>query len=249
MACCDQLPCAKYTAHWCNCVPFLHKQRHHVFATLFVLQLLAIIPASIAVLGVAKGRQLTIAGWAYERINGKNGFPDSHIYVGLNGLYTRGSAFGRQFMTWTEAKNSVPSSKKDNLNSCKHAAKDEISTAIIGLVTILPSLATIYIRSKAETDSGCNKFAGILAGVAGCFVTLNSLSTFIDKCYDSLPTKFEVDGIVIGKGDKYIGPGFNCEVLVATVSLIVGLVHSLVPVPDEKDPLLDKPVASATTTL
>lgn len=249
MACCEQLPCATYTAHLCNCLPVLHKQRHRVFAILFVIQLLAIIPASIAILGVAKGRQLTIGGWAYERINGKNGFPDSHIYVGLNGLYTRGSAFGREFMTWTEAKKAVPSSKKDNLNRCKHAAKDEISTAIIGLVAILPALGTIYIRSKPETDSGCNKFAGILAGVTGCIVTLNSLSTFVDKCYETLPTKFEVDGVVIGEGEKYIGPGLNCEVIVATVSFIVGVIHSLVPVPADKDPLLDKPDGSAANTL
>lgn len=236
--CCEHTPCG-FAGTKCNCAPGLEKHRKPVFTTMIVIQVLAIVPASIALLGAARGRQLVIGNWAHESINGKNGFGDFHLYIGFRGIYTRGSLFGREFWTWTEAKENVPSNKKDNLNSCKGAARSELTTAIIALVTIPPAVGTLLGRVTPQLDSGCQKFGGILAGFLGCFATIYSMGTFNSKCFRNLPTKYTIDGVIVGEGNKHIGPGLYCEIVVAVIAFCTGLTHLIMPTPVEPTPLLD----------
>mmetsp|Transcript_15011 Transcript_15011/g.47186 ORF Transcript_15011/g.47186 Transcript_15011/m.47186 type:complete len:273 (+) Transcript_15011:23-841(+) len=237
-ACCEKLPCARIGEKWCQCFPSLERHRFHLMTGLLVLQILVIIPACIAIVGLVRDKQLTFAAWAVEDIDGKNGYSDFHLFIGLRGMYVRGGPVGRTSWTWTEAKKYVPDGKKDNLNSCKHAASDTISTVILGLFTVFPSAATIYARIKPETDTGCQKFLGIMSGCMGCYTTLNSLGTFLQDCYQGLPTRYEYDGVTVGEGSKEIGAGAICESLVAGVALITAFFHLILPVPEKKEPLM-----------
>eukprot|EP00634_Sargassococcus_sp_CCMP2135_P013427 CAMPEP_0198656598 /NCGR_PEP_ID=MMETSP1467-20131203/10252_1 /TAXON_ID=1462469 /ORGANISM="unid. sp., Strain CCMP2135" /LENGTH=256 /DNA_ID=CAMNT_0044392647 /DNA_START=35 /DNA_END=805 /DNA_ORIENTATION=+ len=235
---CEKCPCG-VLAGMCNCFEFLAPHRRAIFLTLFAVQFIAVVPAAIALVASARGRQLTFSCWAFEDVDGKNGYGDWNLYIGFRGAYTRGDV-GREFLSWTELKDLVQSGKKDNVNDCKEAALSEISTAVTGLVTILPSLATLWTRAHEQFDTGCNKFIGVASGFGGGIMTLASLQTFVAKCFRQLPTTFRLDdGTVFGKGDKSHGPGLICEGLLVAVTLLCGLVHLIMPVPPQKPPLLD----------
>lgn len=234
-AACESCPCA-YVGSCCQCCAPLEKARKPLFYTLFAIQFLAFVPAAIGLVGTARGRQLTIGAWAVEDVDGKNGNPDAHLFVGLHGMYVRGGPSGREFLTWTEVKETVPSGKRDNINQCKHAAIDEIFTAILGVVTIVPSLTTLFTRAHAEYDTGCNKFIGVLAGIGGGIMSYTSLQTFVSECFRELPTKFVDDnGVTTGSGNKNYGPGFVCECLLVIISVTCGIVHLLMPVAPKSD--------------
>jgi len=232
---CAKSPCGRLGT-CCNFFPFLEKYRQQILLFIFVVNVATFIPAIMALFAAARGKQLVLVNWANLDANLKNGEPDGHLYVGFYGVYERGGFAGRTFLSWNELKDYVPPGKKDNLSSCKHSAKDVISTAAMGLFTILPSLAAIWTRKYF--DNGCNKFVGVLSGVAGGISSISSLATFRNACYRNLPTTFYSDGVNIGSADKSLGPGFTCEIVVIIVCIFTGLVHLILPVPPNSDPLI-----------
>eukprot|EP00602_Paraphysomonas_sp_CaronLab_P003478 CAMPEP_0185024610 /NCGR_PEP_ID=MMETSP1103-20130426/7760_1 /TAXON_ID=36769 /ORGANISM="Paraphysomonas bandaiensis, Strain Caron Lab Isolate" /LENGTH=207 /DNA_ID=CAMNT_0027557627 /DNA_START=158 /DNA_END=781 /DNA_ORIENTATION=+ len=156
---------------------------------------------------------------------------NSEYFVGLKEVVIKVDGFDEISSKWEDT--SCPDSYCDD---CKDACDSSITTAIMSLITCLPTLATDFQRSTVKGDLNCQKFMGIFTGVVGTITTLAALSSYADGCYRNLPNDD-------GSGNEltwYLGPGFTCLLLATFLKPVDVLIHLLTPVGKKEVPLNEK---------
>ncbi|CAE7569301.1 unnamed protein product [Symbiodinium microadriaticum] len=120
-------------------------------------------------------------------------------------------------------------------SDCKDACASSITTAIIALITCIPTLQTDLQRSTIKGDLNCQKFMGMFTGFVGTMSTLIALSSYADGCYRNLPDEDPRGSEIVW----YLGPGFTCLLVATLLKPIDFLIHLLMPVekPEEETDL------------
>jgi hypothetical protein len=96
-------------------------------------------------------------------------------------------------------------------------------TAIMGVATLLPQLATDLLRSQADLGLRCQKVFGLLTGIWGL---VSSLSIFARTCRRDLEA-------VRGSADFAYGPGFICFAVATFLKAFDVIAHAILAVPED----------------
>jgi hypothetical protein len=173
----------------------------------FILSLVAVIGAS------TDSDTVENTNWTYAESGGVKS------YIGLTTVVVDVNGATSSYK-WSDA-----SCVDSYCNDCKDACNSALGTAIINLITCLPSITLDLQRSSEKSDMNSVKFMSIFTGIVGTISTLTALSSYADGCYNNLPSSV----------DLHLGPGFCC-LLVATLLKPVDVVlHLLLPVPAKED--------------
>jgi hypothetical protein len=114
----------------------------------------------------------------------------------------------------------------DFCQDCADAAIGTESGAFLGFITMIIQINGNIGRSTVEGDMNCQKWMGILTGIAGFISTMASLSNFSSVCYKNIP-EYE-NGINIHPA---LGPSFYCTFFATLLKLFEIFVNVIVPAP------------------
>lgn len=139
----------------------------------------------------------------------------------------------------------------DCCKDCKDSVAGTVTSAVMGLITMLPQMGTNLQRSRRDGDLNCQKYMAIFTGFVGIFSNLGTISNFQAGCFNDLPTSYDPpDG-----GGSYdisyrVGPAIWCLIFATILKVFDIIFNVLLPVPtkgywgDESDtiddPVLDK---------
>jgi len=191
------------------------------FAT--VLSVIGTLFAILSCMGISDDLD-TIKNFAWSYGEGQGPLDGFEIYIGLSGTVEcpiTGDCVYSDFDS-----GDIACSEKW-CQDCKDASSDSIPTAIMGVITYLPSIATDLQRSTREGDINCQKFAGIFSGILGTVTTLSAVGTYVDACHNGL-----ADNTV--NIDWVLGPGLAFLFLSAAMKPFDAIFHLILPTPLEK---------------
>jgi len=116
---------------------------------------------------------------------------------------------------------------------CKHC-KDSCTSsfvAVIGTLIFLPGCWYVdYTRSKAETDTNCDKFQGAVGNILGGLLTLASISSFGRFCDENLPDVVQYQGATFHL-DYNLGWCYIALIVACCLFALGGCVHLLIKTP------------------
>lgn len=91
---------------------------------------------------------------------------------------------------------------EDACEDCSDAASSTVATAIMGVVTTLPTILTDIQRSTRAGDLNCQKVMAVLTGLLGGLSSLATLITYGQNCWK-----------VSNASNAHAGPGFILQLL------------------------------------
>jgi hypothetical protein len=150
---------------------------------------------------------------------------------------------------WTDA-----DCAEDFCDECLDATDGTITSAVVGLITMLPQITTNLQRSAPSGDLHCQKWMGMLTSLLGCAGGIISLYSYQSGCYSNLPS------IINGHDVSYhLGPAYYCMLVATLLKPCDFFINLVIPVPaqgywrqpdDErilKDTLIDVDAKYAST--
>lgn len=175
------------------------------------------------------------------------------VYIGLN--------YQLKILTWDGNTKEVGSHWEDEdcgmllneeadgfCSKCKASSLGTVMTAIMGLITMLPTIQTNIQRSIASMDLNCQKgFAICFSGCFGFIGTMASLMSFSQGCYRNVPTELP-SPLQDVKVEASLGPAFICIVLATFFKFFDIFFHLILPTPDECQKDSDKPASPSDVT-
>ncbi|KAK3252709.1 hypothetical protein CYMTET_38007 [Cymbomonas tetramitiformis] len=210
---------------------------------------IATIFSIVGLIGVATDADTLISvNWANSEVTNvrTNGFPTDesiHFYCGLNNLVIEVEDNGVQDTTsksWSAA-DCEEGKSCEAFDDCKETATATVLTAVMNVVTKIPSLVTLIKRMPRTGDNNCGKFMSIFTGFLGIISLSVALGDFHVYCYKSLldEDSFDIihtndDGVSVnltGDPEYQLGPGFICMCLALVFDVPALIVNILVPCP------------------
>jgi hypothetical protein len=186
------------------------------------LSFLSIIFCIVAVTSISTvGENVKNTCWTYGQTSSVN------FYVGLEAIVIDADGMDDLVLKWDDALCNEP-----YCDDCKEATSGSVTTAIMSLITCIPTLATDLQRSTRKGDLNCQKFMALFTGFVGTISTLVALSTYADGCFRNLPDK-DASGDDINWG---LGPGFSMLLIATFLKPLDMIFHMLLPVvKDDED--------------
>lgn len=225
---CCHIPCFKSlceTSGFCTRfgkigVKWFDENRAKIMLSSAFLSFLAIVFCAVAVASLSPDANvIKNTNWTY---GSSDGF---EYFVGLNQIVIAPESGDQIEVEWADAQ-----CTSDYCNECKDATSSSISTAIISLITCLPTLSTDIQRSTRAGDLNCQKFMALFTGIMGTITTLIALSSYSDGCFKNLP-----DSDSSGDVEWKLGPGFSLLLVATLLKPVNVIIHMLMPVVKEED--------------
>lgn len=107
----------------------------------------------------------------------------------------------------------------DQCQDCSDAAQGTITTAVVGVVTTIPTIQTDFQRSTQRGDLNCQKFMALFTGLAGGLSSMATLLAFSQNCW-------RVSGY-----DTEPGPGWTLQMIGTILKFLDIIFHLMLPTP------------------
>lgn len=168
--------------------------------------------------------------WTVAKASSTAADPNDEIhikqYVGLRMVVVTcdGASCPRQqdHFKWTD-KECV----EDFCDECLDATDGTITSAVVGVITMLPQITTNLQRSAPSGDLHCQKWMGMLTSLLGFAGGIVSLYSYQSGCYTNLP-----DTLASGVEVTYhLGPAYYCMLVATLCKPIDFLINLVIPVP------------------